>query len=282
MLPDDEVSGEAATVETITPTAPEAVVSSQDDAPVARDFESEARAMGWVPEAEWKGDKRPAKFLDAEAFVERGETVIPILKSQLAKKDQEYADRFSKLEKMTERTVRKLTEQHAQELAALQASREAAVEAGDVTTFRKLDKQIAEHEKAAPEVLAEAKTPEQANEDAVAAWRKENAWYETDDDLTEAAIGISQNILRKNPNITMAENLRLTTEKMRERFPLKLGGKTGANGHAPVDSGSLNGAPPRKDTLFSKLPAEAQRQAKIDVANKVYANTEEWAKAYNS
>lgn len=281
MMPDEEASGEAAAVETIIPTAHEAVVSSQDDAPT-RDFESEARAMGWVPEAEWKGDKRPAKFLDAEAFVERGETVIPILKSQLAKKDQEWADRFSKLEKMTEKTIKKQAEQHAQELAALQASREAAVEAGDVTTFRKIDKQIAAHEKATPELLAEAKAPEQANEEAVAAWRKENAWYETDDDLTEAAIGISQNILRKNPNITMAENLRQTTEKMRERFPLKLGGKTGANGHAPVDGGALNGAPPRKETLFSKLPAEAQRQAKLDVANKVYANVEDWAKAYNS
>ena len=36
-----------------------------------RDWEADARAMGWSPKAEFKGDK--THWIDAKSFVERGE-----------------------------------------------------------------------------------------------------------------------------------------------------------------------------------------------------------------
>lgn len=295
-MTDTQVSGEAATVETTT-TAPEAVFSapdSGDTTPPERDYEAEARDMGWVPEGEFKGDKKPAKFLDAKEFVERGETVLPFvqrenkrLKDEIAKKDKDYEDRFTRLTKATEVTLKKQREDHAKELVDLTTKRDAAVEKGDVATFRSLDKQITDHKANAPQVEDIVEKPKADapadNEKVLAAWQDTNKWYGTDDTLTEAAIGISQNILRKNPNITMAENLRQTDEAMKVRFPLRFGG-TGANAHAPVDSGG-DPKPPEgnsKTPLFDKLPKEAKALAEQAVKDGVYKTKEEWARVYNT
>src|SRR5690606_35489735 len=43
------------------------------------DYEAQAKSMGWVPQDEWKGD--PDKWTDAQEYVERGEQVLPILRA---------------------------------------------------------------------------------------------------------------------------------------------------------------------------------------------------------
>ena len=43
------------------------------------EIEVKARAMGWKPEAEWKGDPPPRGFVDAETFVEAGEKALPVV-----------------------------------------------------------------------------------------------------------------------------------------------------------------------------------------------------------
>ncbi len=297
-MTETQVSGEAATVEPTT-TAPEAVFSSPDSGQESqapeRNYEAEAREMGWVPEAEFKGDKKPLKFLDAKEFVERGETVLPFvqrenkrLKGELDTVKKEFGDRFDRLAKATEATLKKQREDHARELAELTAKRDQAVEKGDVAGFRSLDKQINDHKANAPQVEDLAPKPKEEapanNDDVLAAWQDANKWYGTDDVLTEAAIGISQNLLRKNPNITMAENLRQTDEAMKARFPLRFGGSTGANAHAPVDSGgdpkpADNGS---KQPTFDKLPNEAKAFARrAKESGEWKGSLEEWAKVYN-
>lgn len=241
----------------------------------SRDYEAEARSMGWVPEAEWKGDRKPTKFLDAKEFVEKGETLIPMLRQQLEKERKDSEERFAKLERMNARTVERLKAQHARELDAMKVEREAAVKAGNVDEFRRIDKQIEEHQKSEPE--AEPATKENPR-DIESEWTKKNDWYGKDPAMTGFATYYSQTIAR--PDLPIEENLRLTEAEVRKQFPLHFT-KTGANGHAPVDGGSPNGAQPaRKDILSSKLPSEALRQAKADVASGLYKDTEAWAKVY--
>lgn len=301
-MTDTQVSGEAATIEPTT-TAPEAVFSSPEtgaadqstEAP-ARDYEAEAREMGWVPEAEFKGDKKPAKFLPAQEFVERGETVLPFvqrenkrLKDELSKRDKDYGERFDKLTKATETTLKKLREDHAREMTSLQTQREAAVKAGDVQTFRQIDKQISDHQANAPEPEAakvdDRQTAIQAAQKTEEDWVSQNkSWYGTDDVMTGYAHYVSQGFLKENPSITMEENLRKTDEAMRAKFPMKFG-KTGANAHAPVDSGG-DPKPPANESktpTFDKLPAEAKAFARGAKDRGEWKGTlEEWAKAYNS
>lgn len=280
MLPDEQALGEASAVETTT-AAPEAAVLSQDTEAGGseRDYEAEARDMGWYPEAEFKGKKRPAEFLDAKTFVERGEHVLPMLKREREKLEKEFGDRFSKLEKMSDKTIERLRTEHAKEIEALQVAKDAAIEKGDVAGVRKIDGEIAKAEANAPE-------PAPAAEDVgevTAKWVKQNPWYDTDKRMRATAIGISQTILEDNPTITMSENLKQTMEQMAEIYPLKFP-KTGANGHAPVDGGgSLTGAEPAKDPL-AKLSAVEKAQAKKDMAAfpKMYPTADSWLKAYNS
>lgn len=296
-MTDTEVSGEAATVEPTT-TASEAVFSSPgsgDTSPPERNYETEARDMGWVPEGEFKGDKKPLKFLDAKEFVERGESVLPFvqrenkrLKDEIAKKDKDYEDRFTRLTKATEATLKKQRDDHDRQLATLATQREAALDKGDGAEVRKIEKQITDHKANAPQVEDIVEKPKADapadNEAVLATWQDTNKWYGADDTLTEAAIGISQRLLLKNPNITMAENLRQTDVAMKERFPLRFGGTSGANAHAPVDSGG-DPKPPEgnsKTPLFDKLPKEAKALADQAVKDGVYKTKEEWARVYNT
>src|SRR5574337_489576 len=74
----------------------EPIEESQEENDSERDYESEAKEMGWRPQAQYKGD--PEKWVDAQEFVERGEHILPILKantnklrSELLTRDQEVA-----------------------------------------------------------------------------------------------------------------------------------------------------------------------------------------------
>lgn len=289
----DQIAAEGAAVET-TPTPPvEAGFSlpetQQGDQPQERDYEAEAREMGWVPEAEFKGDKKPAKFLDAKEFVERGETVLPFvqrenkrLKEQIEKSAKDHEARFEKLSRMAEKTLEAERQRHARELAALQGQRDAAVQKGDVAEFRRLDKEITDHQANAPgEVEKPVETQEKAQE-VQTAWQKNNDWYGKDAVMTGYANYVSQGFAQANPQITMEENLRLTDEAMRKQFPTAFKNKTDANGHAPVDSGGEPKPTGSKTPLFDKLPQEAKAQAQKDVAAGAYKTVEEWARVYNS
>jgi hypothetical protein len=290
----EQIAGGEATVIEPTTTAPEAVVLSPDavtETPPARDYDAEAKDMGWVPKEEFRGPAE--RWKPAQQFVEDGENILPIvraenkrLKAEIDKINTDYATRFERLDKAAQVTIKAAKAQFDERLAALQTKRDEAVAAGDLQAFKATEKQITDHTANAPKVEDFEEKPKAAdatadNDTVLAAWQETNKWYGTDDTLTEAAIGISQRLLMQNPNITMAENLRRTDEELAKRFPLKLG-KPGANGHAPVDGGGDPKTPARTDTLTAKLPSEALSMAKQAVKDGTYKSTEEWAKVYFS
>jgi hypothetical protein len=289
----DQIAAEGAAVET-TPTPPvEAGFSlpetQQGSEQQERNWDAEAREMGWVPEAEFKGERKPAKFLDAKEFVERGETVLPFvqrenkrLKGELDKITKDHEARFEKLSKMAEKTLEAERARHARELSALQGQRDAAVQKGDVAEFRRLDKEITDHQANAPGEVEKPKDNATKQHQAQMLWQQENDWYGKDAVMTGYANYVSQGFAQANPQITMEENLRLTDEAMRKQFPTAFKNKTDANGHAPVDNGGEPKPTGSKTPLFDKLPQEAKAQAQKDVAAGAYKTVEEWARVYNS
>src|SRR5574340_886397 len=46
----------------------------------ALEIQAKAEQIGWIPPSRFKGD--PERFIDAEEYIERGETVLPIIKEQ--------------------------------------------------------------------------------------------------------------------------------------------------------------------------------------------------------
>lgn len=271
-------NGAESTVETTYTTAPEAVVSSQD-------VEGEARKRGWTPKEEWKGN--PNNWKDAETYVEHSDDIVRITKSQLAKERKDFEERMGKMEKVHSRTVDALTKVHEKEMSELRTAKTAAVKAGNVAEVERLDTAIDDLKADAPKADAKmtAKQQEAHNEKVQKDWMGKHDWWDTDDDMTAYAIGQSQRIASKNPDITIEDNLAQVEVLLTKKYPEKFGGKpASANGHALVDGGGDLGSGPSSKDPLGKLPAEARAQAKSDMAKfpKVYPTAADWLKVYNS
>jgi hypothetical protein len=250
-----------------------------------RDFDAEARDMGWVPESDFKGPKE--KWKPAQQFVEDGERILPIVRSQnkklqaeLEQQKADFAKRTDRLEKMTAKTVERLQAQHKAELEQIQTAKLKAVEDGDTAEYKKLDKQ----EKALAEVkFDEPETkPAATAETTVEEWANKNTWYRDDFDKHDEATRYSQFLAKKNPSITLKDNLAQVEAHMKEKYPELSGKKPAGNGHAAVDGGGEFPGAGKKEGPGSKLPAEARAQAESDVKAGLYKNVDAWAKVYFS
>jgi hypothetical protein len=266
-----ESGGEAAVVETVTTPAPEAGFSSQEPAQSSeRDFEAEARDMGWRPKEEWTG--KPEHWKDAKTYVE-----FDVVANRLTKAEREFNERLAKIEKVNAKTIEKLQASHAKEVAELSANRKEAIRAGDVDAVEQIDQQLADLKADAPD-----KTPARTDEQVQAEWIAKNPWYEADEDLATLALGYSNKI--RSVDLSLEENLKRTEEYIKKKYPDRFGGTTrAANGHAAVDGGGMAPGAMKTDPL-SKLPNEARAQAKADMTKfpKMYPSAEAWIKAYNS
>lgn len=260
----------------------------------ARDFEAEARQAGWVPEAEFKGERKPAVFVDAETFVKRGEELIPFirkenkeLKQQLDETKADFAKRLERMEKVSAKTFEAQQRAHEAEINRIKSEMLSAVEAGDKAEYTRLDKAKDALEKAAPKAEEPEKVDPNANlADRQAKWRSENDWFDSDFELQDWAIRYSDFHGRKNPQLSFEENMAAVAAEARKKFPEKFGGRKPGNGQSAVDSGgdfaaAIGGG---KADPLAKLPAEARAQAKADMEKfpKIYPSAAAWIKAYNS
>lgn len=186
------------------------------------EIEQEARTLGWVPQEEFKGD--PSKWVSAETFVERGHTVMPILRKNNEKLEAMVRQQTAEIERMknlynaSQESIQELQKVHAEatKKAVADARKEvmtqlrAAKESGDIDTEMQLTEQLAEI-KAAENDLKNAQPPAaapapvqsaQAGADAVhpdfAGWQAEHTWFGTDQRKTLRAMGIAQE-LRADP-----------------------------------------------------------------------------------
>lgn len=132
--------------------------SSTDTPP---DYEALARAQGWRPREDFKGD--PSLFVDAETYYTRGITVWPIVKAEnealraeigRVRADAQEALRIA--EKSREREVADLKVQHQEALLA----RRDAVKEADGEGFEAADKRAKELEKE----IVEASRPTKTNQ----------------------------------------------------------------------------------------------------------------------
>lgn len=266
-MADDDKSEEAAPVETNALQ------------PTERNFEAEAREMGWTPEAEWMG-KKPVKFLSAAEFVERGETLIPILNKRLTQQKADFAKELDGIKRVNASTVASLEKQHAKDLAEAKAAKTVAVKAGNVEEVERLDGVIDDLKEDAPKKLSGAAL-EKHNLKVQEEWVGTQDWWGEDEDMQAWAIGKSQSIAAKNPDISIEDNIAQLEVALKKKYPEKFGLKASTNGHALVDNGGDFPGGRGTDPL-SRLPNEARAQAKLDMAKypKIYPNAAAWIATY--
>lgn len=147
----------------------------QDNEPEVRDYHAEAIEMGWRPLEEWPG--QPEKHIDEKTFVERSETMLPLLKRQAKAYRTELAGLKKDIKRATEHFSKSEERAYARALADLQERQDSAAEVGDVAGVRKAREEIAglksDVTKAAPDedlhlVAREAEID----------WREKNPWYD--------------------------------------------------------------------------------------------------------
>lgn len=216
--------------------------------------EDRALTMGWTPKEQFKGD--PAKWVDAETFVKRGEEFLPFLKANNKRQEREIA----KLREAVDRSVQHISkaDQRAYERARrdLEAELERAAEAGDTAGVKAVAKEIVDLEKevvAKPEDQPVWETP--AGKAALTEFRSGNPWFEKDRVMTAAAVEIAGELAEGGliePKAQLAE----VSRRMRVEFAHKFTNPRRA------DPAAVEGAGAGRRTSakgYSDLPADARQ-----------------------
>jgi hypothetical protein len=198
-------------------TAASEEAGERDDAQEKQEAtEKRAREMGWRPKEEFKGD--PDKWTDAMTYVQRGETVLPIIKAERDRLRTEIAEIRSTVKQFAAHHA--TVEKRAYEKALADARRELnqAVKEGDEKTAEAKAEEIAELRANKP---AEGKEAIKEIAPEVKEWLADNRWFHTDELLRDYATRLHDRFLRDRPDLSLEENLALVSKDVKKRFPEK-------------------------------------------------------------
>lgn len=230
----------------------------------SRDYEAEAKAHGWKPLDEFKGD--PALHIDAETYVKRGEEVLPFIKKRVEVQDRKIADLEKTLKRATALLSTAESRSYAKAVADLKAQQVEAVEVGDVAAFQALDKKI---EGLAKDVGAGGK-PEYTEAEARGAfvdWREDNGWWDRgglasatplEADARAYTDRMIEKHIDKGNDMAPEEFFEYIGDLVHEKYPLLKAKparqKPGSDVSAPTERRTGNGT-----KGYADLPADARQ-----------------------
>lgn len=250
--------------------------------------EARARRMGWHPQEEYHG--KPEDWVDADEFVRRGETHLPVLRENLRKTDARAA-RVEAQNKQLQAQVETMAGQIAEAREAVvdmrellttaeersyqraietaRKSHELAVEAGDKTAATQAMKDIetlngemakrAEKKAKRPDPVVTPAPKPQPNQTAVQ-WvnSEEQAWYRENPDAKGYADGQFDR-MNADPNtkdLPMGEKLALIRDKAKTKFPEYFEGEAEPD---PAPEGDAEIAPAPKSRVATPRSPQPQR-----------------------
>ena len=239
--------------------------------------EEKAREQGWVPLDEWRGE--PDKWVDADKFIERGETILPILQSRLDKAEAALETNKAELDKMrTEVAEGRATseefkkfhddvmanqkQRYERAITELKQDKADALSEGDGKKVVEIEGQIEEIEDAAAKAEPTRKADSEPDGSGGGAddippeikeWIAENEWFAKDEVLRAFADGYALQIRDQYEGRAMLDKL---AEKTKETFPGKFQNPN-RNRDPDVDNGG--GKPPTGGNGYDDLPPEARQ-----------------------
>lgn len=248
-----------------------------------RDYEAEARQLGWHPLEEFRGD--PADFVDAKAFVTRGETRLPILQEnnrklmqRVRRGDDENAAMRTQLDEMNTslKTLRTMAEKsneagYQRALTELKAQQRQAVADGDVPRFEHIQGEIEKVEATREETQAPPQRQEQQppkgpkGTPEFQAWLEDNKdWVHADQALGATAVRAELELRNSDEDLTEAQIWERVTEMVKGKLPRRFARATGSAEQVSPSSGS---APRRAAGVLAPsggAPHGAGRKGGID------------------
>lgn len=235
--------------------------------------EQEARSMGWVPREEFRGDQ--TRWVEAEIFLDRGHTVMPILKKTNQRLEEQLRTQAAELANMktmfsaSQESIQELQAVHAEATKAavararteLKAQLKEARSEGDVDAELEIRDQLdtlteqsrAAEQKPAPQQQAPVQQqlhPEWND------WAKDNTWFGTDQRKTMRAMGIAQE-LRADPDLDGLTG-RAFFDKVVDVMNERSGGPRTSKVGESRPSGDGGSGASGGGTSFNSLPAEAK------------------------
>jgi len=287
--------------------------NSQPQGP-APEIISQATEMGWVPKEKFRGD--PDRWVDAETFVRKGEEVMPLLRAnnkrlndQLAARDAELAEnrrRVKELEDsvnaMKEIQTRESVGRVDRQIAATRRNIEEARAERDTDKVIELQATLDGLIKDKADLSAPAKKPVASEDDdeddgdfqlpprlqqELTSWNEENSWYGTDKVRTRVADSIARELRQtaQFKNVVgkafLDEVARRTTEELGDvATPTSKTSGGSQNGSRTSSSSSTS-----RGKSYNDLPQDAKRQCDRDAErlvgpNKAYKKVEDYHKFY--
>ena len=270
----------------------EEVVTLESAAPP--EVQTQAEELGWIPPTRYKGD--PEKFVDAEEFIKRGETVLPIVKKQnkelrgeLDTLRRQSAEQAAAL-RAAQETLEQIELRHAVDKQKAVETARAELRQQLITASREGDhERIAEitdelaQLPAKAEVVAPVKraAPQPVIDPELQAWVADNPWYNVDRRKTALALGIAEELRANGETVRgrafydlVAAEVEKTFQPARQERVSKVDTSINTNGSSGVRGRS-----------FESLPAEARAACDADARqfvgeNKRYKTKDAWRKAY--
>ena len=222
--------------------------------------EVEARKFGWVPQEEFKGD--PDTWRDADAFLKRGREINGFLRKDLDKLNNRNAALENELKEMRD-AMQEFSKFHAdtakreyeRALRDLRDLKKEAIAEGDGDRVVQIEEAI---DQLKAEKLPEVKVPqEQPKIDPVfVAWRDQNQWYGSDEDMTVFADGFAERLRKSNPKLVGQDFLAEVEKKVKATFEKKT--VSNRERPSPVDSSTPSRGTGSKKS-YADLPAEAKQ-----------------------
>jgi hypothetical protein len=250
------------------------VVEPQQNGTEPPQYESEARAQGWVAKEEFRGSEDD--WVDAETFVRRGKEIMPILRKnnekllkelgeakKAAEEAREAAKEFREYQK--QQFERKTKDLEA-ELDQLKQAKREAITQGDGDRVLAIDDamddlkeqrlQAKEDLKAAEEKAKEV--PQVTADPVLNAWMDKNEWFGKDTRLTGMANGLGVELRRENPGLSGQAFLDKLDEELANLLPEKFGKKRTPNPMEGAPNGTARPSVGSGKKTYANLPAEAK------------------------
>lgn len=247
---------------------------TSQEAPEASQYESEARAQGWVAQEEFRGSE--SDWVDAETFVRRGKEIMPILRKnnekllkelgeakKVAEEAREAAKEFREYQKQQfERKTKDLEAQleqlkQAKRDAITQGDGDRAIAIDDAMDELKEQRQEAKQDLKAAEEKAK-EVPQVTADPILNDWMDRNEWFGKDTKLTGMANGLGVELRRENPGLSGKAFLDKLDEELAAMLPEKFGKKRVPNPMEGSPNGTARPSASAGKKSYTNLPAEAR------------------------
>ena len=233
------------------------------------EVEERAKTMGWVPKDDFKGD--PERWTSAEDYVDKADNIMPIMRAQNKKYEEQLKNQSSVLEstkaelasmkKTVDSIVRvntKVSErEYERALETIRNEQAVAIENNDGDKFKELEADKDKLIENKPEKIVVEESKPDGNP-AFDEWVVKNDWYNTDTELREYSDYMATVVSKANPQLYGADLFDTVKDRVKATFPSKF---ENPNRQEPgaVDGGTNQGQNSGTGgSTYSDLPDDAK------------------------